>query len=277
MRRVARGPQRAAGVSLALGGGFARGFAHIGVLKVLEENQIPIVGIAGTSVGSVIGAGYASGVSPEQIAAVCRRVKFRDVARFRLSRLGLASNERLGEIIRRWFRALRFEDLRIPLAVVTTDMGTGEPYVFTGGPLVDPIRASCAFPGLFEPVMLDGRCLADGGLTEPVPTIQAAAFRARVIGVSVGFNNWNGDVPSNMFQLISRAISVAQKRRNPVWLRYADVMLEPAVQHIEWDEFHRADEAIEAGMAAAKRALPQLRELASAPAALPVTAAIQES
>lgn len=265
VRRVARGNARP-GVALALGGGFARGFAHIGVLEVLEENRIPIAGIAGTSVGSAIGAGYASGISAAQLADICRRLRLRDLARWRISRMGLACNDRLGELIRRWFRALRFEDLRMPLAVVATDLGRGEPCIFTRGELVPAIRASCAFPGLFEPVLHEGRCLADGGLAEQVPAREAARLGGGcVLAVSVGFNNWDGSCPANVFQVLSRAISVAQKYRDPSWARFADLIIEPDVQQIDWDEFGRADEAIEAGRAAARRVLPRLRELLRLP------------
>src|SRR5467141_2078015 len=143
-----------AGASLALGGGFARGFAHLGVLQVLEQNHIPISHIAGSSVGSILGAAYASGAPLSHIIETCRTLRFRDIARWRVSRLGLASNQRLENLIERVFESRQFEDLRIPLAVVATDLTSGEPVVFTHGNLVDAVRASCAFPGLFEPVQI---------------------------------------------------------------------------------------------------------------------------
>ncbi len=250
------------GIGLALGGGFARGFAHLGVLQVLEQNRIPIACIAGTSVGSILGAAYASGVPLARIAAVCRNIHFRDFGRWRLSRLGLATNDRMGDLVRRCFNALTFEELRIPAAVVATDLGTGEPVVFTRGDLVDAIRASCAFPGLFEPVHVGGRCLADGGLVAPVPTEAAGELGARcVVGVSVGFNKWDGSAPTNLFQIVNRAICAAQKYQSASWESLADVLVEPKVQDIEWDQFHRADEAIAAGAAATRAALPRLKRL----------------
>ena len=133
---------------------------------------------AGSSVGSVLGAAYASGAPLERIIEACRTLRFRHIARWRVSRLGLASNQRLGELIERAFGSRQFEDLRIPLAVVATDLSSGEPVVFTQGNLVDAIRASCAFPGLFEPVEIGTRCLADGGLVAPLPT-QAARSMGR--------------------------------------------------------------------------------------------------
>jgi NTE family protein len=251
-----------AGAGLALGGGFARGFAHLGVLQVLEQNHIPISHIAGTSVGSILGAAYASGAPLARIIETCRTLRFRDIARWRVSRLGLASNQRLGNLIERVFESRRFEDLHIPLAVVATDLNSGEPVVFTQGNLVDAIRASCAFPGLFEPVEIGTRCLADGGLVAPVPTRAARDLgAATVIGVSVGMQDGHRGAPTNIFQVVSRAVSAAQKHQLEIWERHADLVLRPDVQSLAWDDFDRADEAIAAGAAAALRALPRIEKL----------------
>ena len=186
-----------AGVALALGGGFARGFAHLGVLQVFEENHIAISHIAGTSVGSILGAAYASGAPLARIMATCRTLRFRDIARWHVSRLGLASNHRLADLIERVFESRRFEDLKIPMAVVATNLNTGEPVVFTEGSLIDPIRASCAFPGIFEPVEIGTRWLVDGGLTAPVPTRAARDWaRDTCIGVSVGMQDGQSGKPT---------------------------------------------------------------------------------
>jgi NTE family protein len=250
------------GIGLALGGGFARGFAHLGVLQVLEQNQIPISHIAGTSVGSILGAAYASGAPLARIIETCRTLRFRDIARWRVSRLGLASNQRLASLIERVFDSRHFEDLRIPLAVVATDLTSGEPVVFTQGNLVDAIRASCAFPGLFEPVEIGTRCLADGGLVAPVPTRAARDIgAAMVLGVSVGMQDGHRGAPTNIFQVVSRAVNAAQKHQLEVWERHADLVLRPDVQSLAWDDFHRADEAIAAGAASARRALPRIQKL----------------
>src|SRR3989442_14704659 len=250
------------GVGLALGGGFARGFAHLGVLQIFEQHHIPISHIAGTSVGSILGAAYASGTPLARIIETCRTIRFRDIARWRVSRLGLASNQRLENLIERVFESRQFEDLRIPLAVVATDLTSGEPVVFTQGNLVDAIRASCAFPGLFEPVEIGTRCLADGGLVAPVPTHAARELGAAiVIGVSVGIQDGHRGAPTNIFQVVSRAVGAAQKHQLELWERQADLVLRPDVQSLAWDDFARADEAIEAGAAAALRALPRIEKL----------------
>jgi NTE family protein len=251
-----------AGIGLALGGGFARGFAHLGVLQVLEQNHIPISFIAGTSVGSILGAAYASGAPLARIIATCRTLRFRDIARWRVSRLGLASNHRLGDLIEQVFESRRFEDLQIPMAVVATDLGNGEPVVFTHGNLCEAIRASCAFPGLFEPVQIGTRCLADGGLVAQVPTRAARELGAsHVIGVSVGLEDGQRGAPSNIFQVVCRAVSAAQKHQLEIWERHADLVLRPDVQSLAWDDFDRADEAIEAGAAATRRAVPRIQKL----------------
>ena len=254
----APGPR--SGIGLALGGGFARGFAHLGVLRVLEEQHIPISCIAGSSIGSLLAAAYASGTPLPRIIDECRRIRFRDFARWRVSRFGLASNKRLGALVHRFFDSNQFEDLSIPVAIVATDLGTGDPVVFKQGSLADAIRASCAFPGLFEPVMIGTRCLADGGLVAPVPTRAARELGAElVVGISVGLHDGHPGAPANIFQVVSRAVSAAQKHQLEAWERHANLVLRPDVQSIAWDDFERIDDAMEAGAIAARNALPQLR------------------
>jgi NTE family protein len=250
------------GIALALGGGFARGFAHLGVLKVLAQNHIPISHIAGTSVGSVFGAAYASGAPLARILAASRTIRFRDIARWGVSRLGLASNHRLADLIERVFNSTQFEDMKIPLAVVATDLCTGDPVVFRQGPLVDAIRASCAFPGLFEPIQIGTRCLADGGLVAPVPTYAARQLGGQiVVGVSIGVQDGRRGAPKNLFQVVARAVSAAQKHQLDTWERHADLVIRPDVNSLAWDDFSRAHEAIEAGAAAAQLALPRIQKL----------------
>jgi len=272
-------PSARPGIGLALGGGFARGFAHLGILQVLEENKIPISHIAGTSVGSILGAAYASGAPLERLMDTCGKLRLRDIARWRVSRLGLASNYCLGDLIERVFESRHFEDLRIPMSVVTTDLASGEPVVFTHGPLVEVIRASCAFPGLFEPVEIGTRYLADGGLVAPVPTLAARTMGTAmygttdaniVIGVSVGLHDGYRGAPTNIFQVVSRAVSAAQKHQAEIWERQADLVLRPEVQSLAWDAFDRTVEAIEAGATAARRAVPRIRKLLDSAAATSV-------
>src|SRR5580698_11202723 len=148
--------QSGIGIGLALGGGFARGIAHVGVLKVLEEEDIPVRCIAGTSVGALIGAAYCSGISAAELEQVAARVRFKHIASWTLSRYGFASNSRMIGFLNHLLKVETFEELRIPLAVTATDFSTGEGVVFHSGPLIDPVRASCAYPGMFLPVKIRG-------------------------------------------------------------------------------------------------------------------------
>jgi NTE family protein len=253
------------GIGLALGGGFARGFAHLGVLKVLEQHRIRISHIAGTSVGSIFAGAYASGAPLARVLATSRTIRFRDIARWSVSRLGLASNHRLADVIERVFDSRQFEDMKIPLAVVATDLASGDPVIFRQGPLVEAIRASCAYPGLFEPIQIGTRWLADGGLVAPVPTQAARQLGARlVLGVSVGTQDGSRNAPKNIFQVVARAVSAAQKHQLDTWERHADLVIRPNVQDISWDDFGRASEAIEAGEIAARLALPRIQQLIAA-------------
>ena len=250
------------GVGLALGGGFARGYAHLGVLREFEEHQIPISCLSGSSIGSILAAAYASGVPLSRIIKKCREIRFRDFARWRVSRFGLASNDRLGALVQRFFDSRQFEDLEIPAAIVATDLGTGDPVIFKQGSLADAIRASCAFPGLFEPVQIGTRYLADGGLVAPVPTRAARELGAEiVVGISVGLHDGQRGAPTNIFQVVSRAVSAAQKHQLEGWERHADLVLRPAVQSLAWDDFERIDEAIDAGAVAARSAMPSIKKL----------------
>lgn len=249
------------GIALALGGGFARGYAHLGVLRVFEEHNLPISCLTGSSIGSIIAAAYGSGAPLSWIIAKCREIRFRDFARWRVSRFGLASNERLGALVHRYFNSAQFEDLKIPVGIVATDLGTGDPVIFKEGSIADAVRASCAFPGLFEPINIGTRVLADGGLAAPVPTRAARALGAElVVGVSVGMHDGYPGPPKNVFQVVSRAVSAAQKHQTEGWERHADLVLWPDVRALAWDDFHRINEAIEAGAAAALSALPQLKK-----------------
>ena len=207
-------------------------------------------------------AAYASGTPLGRIIGSCRQIRFRDFARWRVSRFGLASNDRLEHLLHRSFDSHQLEHLKIPMAVVATDLDTGDPVVFKQGGLAEAVRASCAFPGLFEPVQIGTRYLADGGLVAPVPTRAAHDLGAQiVVGVSVGLHDGRRGAPNNIFQVVSRAVSAAQKHQLEVWERHADLVLRPAVQEMAWDDFERIDAAVEAGATEARNALPQIRKL----------------
>jgi len=253
-------PVAYAGIGLALGGGFARGIAHVGVLKVLEEENIPIRFIAGTSVGALIGAAYCSGVSVAELEEVAARVRFKHIARWTLSRYGFASNQRMIGFLNQLLKVKTFEELRIPLAVTATDYSTGEGVVFHSGPLVDPVRASCSYPGMFQPVKIRGRLLIDGMLSYTVPTLPLRQMGAdRVLAVHLKGNWSNGEGPRHLFDVIGQCFAIAQEMNSSQWKQAADLVIEPDVNGFKYDAFERSSELVRAGELATRAVLPQIR------------------
>jgi len=248
-------------LGVALGGGFARGLVHIGVLKALEDAAIPVDLVAGTSVGALIGACYCAGVSAEELKEIAHVTRFKDFARWTLSRYGLCSNDRMQDYCARILKVTRFEELKVPLAVTATDFHTGEPVVFSQGPLVGPIRASCAYPGMFLPVELDGRRYVDGMLAYAVPTTPLRHMGAdRVLGVYLSAH-WTQKQPRHLFEVIGQCFSIAQDKMCELWTRDADRVLEPDVSGFSYNCFERAPELIELGERAARALVPELRAL----------------
>jgi len=248
------------GIGLALGGGFARGLAHIGVLKVLEEENIPIRFIAGTSVGALIGAAYCSGLTIPELEVVSTRVRFKHFARWTLSRYGFASNQRMIGFLNSILKVKTFEELRIPLAVTATDFTTGEGVVFHSGPLVDPVRASCAYPGMFLPVKVRGRLLIDGMLSYTVPTVPLRQMGAEfVLGVHLKGRWVNGEGPRHLFDVIGQCFAIAQEMGSSQWKDAADLVVEPDVNGYKYDAFEHSSNLIRAGEIVARAALPEIR------------------
>lgn len=265
-RELSRGPEEIVvgpvpRLGLALGGGFARGIAHVGILKVLEEENIPISFIAGTSVGALIGAAYCGGLSAADLEKLARRVRFKDFARWTLSRYGFASNRRMIGFLNSILTVKNFEDLRIPLAVTATDFATGEGVVFNSGPLVEPVRASCAYPGMFLPVNIRGRLLVDGMLAHAVPTHPLRDMGAdRVLAVHLK-GCWSRRTgPRHIFDVIGQCFAIAQDMNTHVWRQAADLVVEPDVKAFEYDDFAHSTDLVSAGETVMRQALPELRK-----------------
>ncbi len=255
-------------IGVALGGGFARGIAHIGVLRVLEQENIPVRYVAGTSVGALIGACYCSGLSLEEMQDVAHNTRFTTFARWTLSRVGFASNDRMVKFLSRTLKCKTFEELRIPLGVTATDFNTGEGVVFQSGSIVDPVRASCAYPGMFLPIEIGGRYLVDGMLSHPVPTRPVRAMGAdRVLAVQLKGTWANGGAPRHLFDVIGQSFAIAQDAMSCLWREAADLVIEPDVAGFAYDDFKRADELIRSGEVAMRKALPEVRRWLEIPAA----------
>jgi NTE family protein len=248
-------------IGLALGGGFARGIAHAGVLKAFARHRLPIHCVTGVSAGAIVAAAYASGTSPDDIARAGCSMRFGDVARWRPGRLGLVSSAAMARFLSRLLHTDRFEAMRLPLGVLATDLATGEPVAFSRvGCVVDPLRASCAYPGLFQPVAHDGRLLVDGAMSTTVPAALARQLGAtHVISVTVP-PAVPRDQPSNLFQVVSRCLHIMQRHAEGRWRSESDLVIAPEASDVEWHEFDRAQHLIDAGERAGTLAVPAVEE-----------------
>ena len=270
LRRFSHGPAEVAApaiessppkIGLALGGGFARGIAHAGILKIFEQYKVPIHCITGVSAGSIVAAAYASGASPAEIARAGCAMRFADVGRWSLGRMGFVGSERMRKFLERLLKNYRFEEMEIPLGVLATDLATGEPVRFSGsGDVILPIRASCSYPGLFQPVRHDGRLLVDGAMSMEIPARLARALGAtHVISVHLPARGPRA-LPTNMFQVVNRCFQIMQTHTESTWRQDSDLVIQPDTSGVDWDGFGCGPQLLQAGEAAAMAALPKILE-----------------
>ena len=244
-------------LGLALGGGGARGLAHIGVIKALEELNVPIHCVAGTSIGAIVGGAFAAGImdKAEEWASAPNWKKlpklFLDL---HLSKKALIRGDRIEKFFREMIPAETFGDLKLPFAAVATDLMSGEEVVLRTGDVPTAIRASMSIPGVFCPVEREGKVLVDGGLVDPLPIEVCRRLGAdKVIAVDVNCRGKDEPIRAygalNVFSVIDETIrvvmNIAQKRCFPV--PTPDVVLRPPVSEIGFLDFHKADALVELG------------------------------
>ncbi len=255
-------------IGLALSGGAARGIAHVGVLRALAEHEIPIDCIAGTSAGSLVGGAMASGMPVSEIEAIGRSLRWRDVGRMTMSRMGIQSNERLEQYLRARLPVTRFEELPIPFAAVATDLQSGSAVIMRDqGDVPFAIRASCAIPGWYVPVTDEhGRQLVDGGLIANIPSGVARSLGADiVIAVDVNAEGAKFLGPSlSIISVVLQSMLLVQRTASLHQLEEADLIIKPLLGHIRWDEMSRAEELIAAGYDAAVASVPEIKALIEA-------------
>jgi NTE family protein len=252
------GQPRMPRIGVALGGGFARGISHLGVLHALMQHNIPIDCIAGTSAGALAGMAFASGRPFDEVVRKAAAIRFANFGQWRLSRMGLASNQRLQYYPQKFLGVTTFEELTIPLAITATDLVTGEPVFFTDGPLGPALRASCAYPGLFQPVEYRGRTLVDGFLIAAVPVDAVRMMGADVV-IAVFLDAETNDKPGNIVDVIGRSFTIVRLRADVGWRPKADVVLTPKVREFAWDDFARTSELVAAGEECVLAMLPQIK------------------
>lgn len=246
-------------IGLALGGGAAKGFAHIGVIKMLEANGIRADVVAGTSAGSVVGALYASGMDPFQMqeqAFGMDEAKIRDVQFF--SR-GLVQGQKLQDYVNQLVGNRPIEKLKLPFAAVSTQLEDGHRTVFVRGNTGQAVRASSSIPGVFEPVEISGRHYVDGGVVSPVPVDAARQLGADlVIAVDIS-SKADGSNPQGMLGVVGQSISIMGQKLGEQELARADVVIRPRVNQIGATDFEQKNQAILEGERAAMAAMPAIK------------------
>jgi NTE family protein len=252
-------------VGLALSGGAARGMAHVGVLRALLENDIRIDCVAGTSAGSIVAGAFAAGMPIDEIAEFGRTLRWRDIGRMTMSRLGMQSNERLEQYLRARLPVSKFEELPVPFAAVATDLKTGNAVVMKDrGDVPFAIRASCTIPGWYVPVSdEEGRQLVDGGLVAVVPSSVTRQLGADIV-VAVDVNTEGATFitsSSSVIGVLLQSMMVVQKTASSYQLEVSDLVISPKVGHIRWDQMGRANELMEAGYRVGLESIPRVREL----------------
>ncbi len=253
-------------IGLALSGGGARGFAHIGVLKALEENSIGIDCVSGTSAGSFVGAAFASGMPVERIIEIANKVSWFNMAGISYSPRAFFSNASMANFIRQYFPIDDIAELRIPYAAVACDLNTGDQITVTSGSASTAIRASCAIPGIFAPIIDgEGRLLVDGGVVAPVPVNAVRSIGAdRVIAVDLmACGATFRGTPKTMVGMLFQSAMLLLRSASKLQHVDADVIIEPQIAHIRPDEIAKRDELIELGYQAAMEKVDQIRALVS--------------
>lgn len=247
-------------IGLALGGGFARGIAHVGVLRTFERHRIPLHCITGVSAGSIVAAAYASGAPADDIARVASAVRFKDVARWSLCRMGFMGSERMKRFLHGLLKTYRFEEMPLPLGVIATDLCTGEQVSFRdAGDVLVPIRASCSYPGLFRPIQSGNRLLVDGAMSTEIP-----ARLARELGATHVISVWLPPPPcrrppANVFQVVRRCFQIMQGRTESGWREESDLVITPDLKAVDWNGFDAGPELLSAGEEAASAAMPSIQ------------------
>jgi len=247
-------------IALVLGGGSARGTAHIGVLKVLEREKIPIDMIVGTSMGALIGAAYSTGLPIATMETKAYAFTANKLLDATIPMMGLLAGDKLENSIREMIDSKGFEDCRIPLVAVTTNIETGEEVIFQKGDLVKVIRASCSWPGIFNPVKIDGQLLVDGGIKHSVPTRIAQDLGADfILAVDVGFCVKRGRI-RNIFQMILQSFQITGEELNRHQSINADFVIKVDLGDIDQASFERSREAVQKGSEATELLIGALKK-----------------
>jgi NTE family protein len=250
-------------IALVLGGGSAKGFAHVGVIRALEQEKIPVHMIIGTSVGSLIGGIYASNPDSFQLEWIAFKIDKNDVLDFSMiySKLGPVQGVKLETFIEQTVKTKKVEDTKIPFYPIATDLNTGETVILEKGSLAKAIRASSSIPGIFAPVTFGNRMLVDGGVTNNVACDIARSKGADiVIAVNLLKDIKDYDI-SSVIDIIAQSVNIMMHENNKIKLKYADILIEPETKGVSIFDFSQKKRLMEEGIKAARAAMPKIKAL----------------
>lgn len=249
------------GIGLALGGGAVLGAAHIGVLRAIEENEIPISYISGTSIGALVGAFFAFGKSWEEIHHLSKKLNWIDISSLSLNRYGLLSNEKMGLLLEKHLGKVNIEDAKIPFTAVACNIARGEKVVLQKGQLSRAVTASASIPGIFHPVEIEGQLLVDGGIIENVPVTTVRAMGAEyVIAVDLNSTQQPGR-PENILSVLLNSFHYVMKEAVRKQTDAADLLLEPDLSAYNWTDTGHVEALIQKGYEEARLPLKELMQL----------------
>ncbi len=253
--------QRPARIALVLGAGASKGFAHVGVLKILENNKVPIHMIVGTSEGSFVGSLYAYGYDAYGLQKIALSLERSDVAELTMPDNGFLKGERLRDYINTKVRQSPIESFKIPFYAVATDIKTGNSVVFNSGNPGMAVQASCAIPGVFQPARFSGASYVDGGVVKPLAVDVARTYGADVV-IAVDISSGIDQViPTTTMETIMKSIQIMYSNMSQVPISQADVVIKPVVGFVGSADFSHRNEAIMEGEKAALAAMPRINAL----------------
>jgi NTE family protein len=250
-------------IALVLGGGSAKGFAHVGVIRVLEQEKIPIHMIIGTSVGSLIGGIYAANPDSFQLEWIAFKIDRNDVLDPSLvySKLGPVQGVRLENFVEQAVKVKKIEETKIPFYPIATDLNTGETIVLEKGSIAKAIRASSSIPGIFVPVTFDNRMLVDGGVTDNIACDVAKNKGADIIiAVNISKDVRETNITS-LIDVVGQSASIMMQEASKTKLQYADVIIEPNTKGVGMFDFTQKKPLMDEGIKATKQAMPKIKEL----------------
>ena len=248
-------------VAIVLGAGASRGFAHIGVLKVLESHKIPIHMVVGTSVGSFVGSLYAYGYKPYDLQTIAFAIQKDDMADYIIPDNGFIRGDKLENFVNRKVKYTTIEKFKMPFYAVATNIKTGEEMVFGRGNTGRAVRASCSIPGIFKSVVIGDKAYVDGGVVSPVAIDVARRYGADiVIAVDIS-SSFSPAAPSGAFETMMQSIDIMYKKMAVIQLKNADIVIKPKVGNIGSSDFTKRHEAIMEGEKAAEAAIPAINQI----------------